>query len=137
MTVLQNNTKGMLIHKDVRFSAGEIKDIPADIAQIWLKIDGIVEYVDPGKNRVKEAAAQAKIAQLEAENKELREKIKALQNNEESETKDNFPDFFSMDVKELKEFCTKGKIKFPNNAGRDKMIAIVCKHYNLPLPQIA
>lgn len=79
MTVLQNNTKGMLIHKDIKFAAGEVKDIPADIAEIWLKINGIVEYVDPEKNKVKEAAALAKIAKLEAENKELKEKVKELE----------------------------------------------------------
>lgn len=79
MTVLQNNTKGMLIHKGIKFAAGAIQDIPADIAEIWLKINGVVEYVDPEKNKVKEAQSQAKIEKLEAENKELKEKVKELE----------------------------------------------------------
>lgn len=79
MTVLQNNTRGMLIHKNIRFAAGSVLDIPADIANIWLNIDGVVEYVDPEKNKVKEAALQSKIEKLEAENKELKEKIKELE----------------------------------------------------------
>lgn len=79
MTVLQNNTKGMLIHQGIKFAAGAIQDIPAEIAKIWLNIDGVVEYVDPEKNKVKEAQAQAKIEKLEAENKELKERVKKLE----------------------------------------------------------
>ena len=79
MTVLQNNTKGMLIHKGIKFAAGSVQDIPAEIAEIWLHIDGVVEYVDPEENKVKEAAAQAKIEKLEAENKELKAKVKELE----------------------------------------------------------
>lgn len=79
MTVLQNNTKGMLIHKGIKFASGEVKDIPAEVAEVWLKINGVVEYVDPEKNKVKEAQAQAKIEKLEAENKELKARVQELE----------------------------------------------------------
>lgn len=80
MTLLQNNTQGTLIHDKIVFKAGEILEIPKKVADMWLNIKGIVEYVDP--KEAKEAIAKATDAYkaLKAEFdklKEANEKLKA------------------------------------------------------------
>lgn len=57
MTLLQNNTPGTLIHDKIILKAGEILDVPKKVADMWLNIKGIVEYVDP--KEAKEAIAKA------------------------------------------------------------------------------
>lgn len=57
MTVLQNNTQTTYKHGDFILKAGEILEVPAKIAKIWLTVKGIVEYVDP--KEAKEAAEKA------------------------------------------------------------------------------
>lgn len=57
MAVLQNNTQTTYRHGDIILKAGEIMEIPAKVAKIWLTVKGIVEYVDP--KEAKEAAAKA------------------------------------------------------------------------------
>lgn len=78
--LLQNNTKTTFMHDDIVFKAGEILEVPKKVAELWLKAQGIVEYVDP--KEVKEAAAKAADAYkaLKAEFdklKEAHEKLKA------------------------------------------------------------
>lgn len=80
MTVLQNNTKGTFKHGDLILKAGQVLEVPKKIADIWLKVKGIVEYVDP--KEAKEAMAKATEAYkaLKAEFDKLKEahdKIKA------------------------------------------------------------
>lgn len=80
MTLLQNNTKTTFMHDGIIFKAGEILEVPKKIAEIWLKAQGVVEYVDP--KEAKEAAAKAADAYkaLKAEFdklKEVHEKLKA------------------------------------------------------------
>ena len=57
MTVLQNNTQTTYRHGEFILKAGEVLEVPAKIAKIWLTVKGIVEYVDP--KEAKEAAAKA------------------------------------------------------------------------------
>lgn len=75
MTVLQNNTKGTFKHGDFIIKAGEILEVPKKIAEVWLKVKGIVEYVDP--KEAKEAAAKAADAYkaLKAECEKLKEAL--------------------------------------------------------------
>ena len=79
---LENTSKLTLSHNDLVFGAGAIADIPDEIAKIWLKIDGVKQYVDPVKVKEEEeraaallVKANAKIAQLEKEVKELKAKL--------------------------------------------------------------
>lgn len=80
MTLLQNNTKGILKHGNFVLKAGEVLEVPKKIADIWLLIKDVVEYVDP--KEAKEAIAKATDAYkaLKAEFdklKEANEKLKA------------------------------------------------------------
>lgn len=76
--LLQNNTKTTFMHENIVFKAGEIKEIPKKIAELWLKAKGVVEYVDP--KEVREAAAKAADAYkaLKAEFDKLQEAYNAL-----------------------------------------------------------
>lgn len=76
---LENTSKMTLSHNNIVFGAGAVADIPDDVAAIWLKIDGIKQYVDPVKVKEEEeraaallAKANAKIAELEKEIAELK-----------------------------------------------------------------
>lgn len=53
--------------KIIEIGAGEVKDIPEDIAEIWLKTGEVVEFVEP-----KEAKA------LENENAKLKAELEAI-----------------------------------------------------------
>lgn len=53
--------------KTVRINAGEEKDIPDDIAKLWLATNKVVK-VDDGKK-------EAEIARLKAENEKLKAKV--------------------------------------------------------------
>jgi predicted nucleic acid-binding Zn-ribbon protein len=80
MALLQNNTKGTIRHGNFIIKAGEVLEVPKKVAEIWLKIKGIVEYVDP--KEAKEAIAKATDAYkaLKAEFDKLKEahdKLKA------------------------------------------------------------
>jgi hypothetical protein len=80
MTVVQNNTKGTFRHGDFILKAGQILEVPKKVADIWLTVKGIVEYVDP--KEAKEAIAKATDAYkaLKAEFDKLKvahDKIKA------------------------------------------------------------
>lgn len=55
---------------------GETKDIPEAIAEIWLKMPGVEQYIDQEELERAEKAAKAK---AEAEKKALEEQNKALQ----------------------------------------------------------
>ena len=63
---LINKTKNTLQHGEEFLRVGEIKDIPEAIAKIWLKLDGIEEYVEP-----------ADLAKLEKENEKLKKQLEA------------------------------------------------------------
>ena len=56
----------------VVINAGEIKEIPDDIAKIWVKMGDVVEFVDPAENKAKEEALKAEIEALKAENAKLK-----------------------------------------------------------------
>lgn len=53
--------------KIIEIGAGEVKDIPEDIAKIWLKTGEVVEFIEP-----KEAKA------LENENAKLKAELEAI-----------------------------------------------------------
>lgn len=53
-------------HGEYMLRVGETRDIPEAIAQIWLKLDGIEEYVEP-----------ADLAKLEKENEKLKKQLEA------------------------------------------------------------
>ena len=53
-------------HGEYMLRVGETKDIPEEIAKIWLKLDGIEEYVEP-----------ADLAKLEKENEKLKKQLEA------------------------------------------------------------
>lgn len=74
MITLQNNTNGTYIHGEYVLKPSGVVEIPDKIANIWLKIDGIVEYKDPQE-------AKAEKDQLEKENLELKKRLKNLKNN--------------------------------------------------------
>ena len=57
MTVIQNNTQGTFKHGEWIIKPGDILDVPKKIADIWLTVKGIVEYVDP--KEAKEAIDKA------------------------------------------------------------------------------
>lgn len=51
---------------------GEIKDVPEDVAEVWLKTGVIVEYIAPAEAKAKEEELLKKIEQLEKENAALK-----------------------------------------------------------------
>lgn len=63
---------------------GEIKDIPEQIAQIWLKIKGVEKYIDQAELERAEKAAKAKVEAeknaLEVANKALKAELEAVKN---------------------------------------------------------
>lgn len=106
---LQNKTKNDLQHSSlddkmhlevVELKAGSIKDIPEKIAKVWLKIKGIVEYIEPAIAKAKENALLKEIEELKKENNKLKG---------ESE----------LDI--LKKEATKLGIKFAKNIGVKKL----------------
>lgn len=79
---LENTSRTTLTHDSIVFKPGDISDIPDNVAKIWLKINGIKQFIDPVKVKEEEARAaallakaNAKIAELENEVKELKEKL--------------------------------------------------------------
>lgn len=64
---LINETRCTLVHEDVTFAPGEVKEIDKKIANIWLKIDGVKEYADPQEVKAAQEAAEKEIEALKAE----------------------------------------------------------------------
>ena len=75
---LENTTKSTLIHEDIVLNAGEVKDIPQNIAKIWLKINGVKQYVNPVEVEKKEHQAAAKLQEAEKKIAELEKEIDKL-----------------------------------------------------------
>lgn len=89
MITLQNTTKATYEHGEYKLTPGAILDIPDEIANIWLNIAGVIEYVDPAEAKAKEAKAAAEKAELEKENEALKaelEKLKAEAKAKEEKT---------------------------------------------------
>ena len=74
---IQNNTKTTYTHEDLKLLPdGAITEVNDEkVANIWLKIDGIVEYVEPKdvKQQIKEL--EDIIKELREENNELKRKL--------------------------------------------------------------
>ena len=83
MTVIQNNTQGTFKHGEWIIKPGDILDVPKKIADIWLTVKGIVEYVDPkeakeAKEAIDKAAEAYKALKKEYDKlKTAYEKLKA------------------------------------------------------------
>lgn len=84
---LQNKSKRSYVHSFLdknfklvllKLAPNEIKDIPDEVAKIWLKAKDIIEYVAPQD-----------LKKLEEENKKLKEKLENLdkQNSEPQKAK--------------------------------------------------
>lgn len=56
----------------------EAKEIPQEVANVWLKIDGVTEYVAPADLKEAEAKAKAEKEALEKENKALKAELAKL-----------------------------------------------------------
>lgn len=71
---LQNNTQTTYTHGDLKLLPnGAITEIENEkIANIWLKIDGIVEYIAPEDVKKEVEALKAEIEKLKKENAELK-----------------------------------------------------------------
>lgn len=63
---LHNQSSRNYIHDNYILEAGEVADIPSDIASIWLQTKDIIKYSDP-----------LDAEKLEAENLALKAKLKA------------------------------------------------------------
>lgn len=85
---LQNNTHTTYIHGDLKLLPnGEVTEVKDEkVAKIWLKIDGIVEYVAPENAKKEVKALKAEIAKLKAENAALKKAApKEEKNNKNNE----------------------------------------------------
>lgn len=58
--------------QSIVLNANEVKEIPDDIAKIWLKMGEVVEFVAPEDAKAKEEALKAEIEALKAENAKLK-----------------------------------------------------------------
>lgn len=63
---LINKTMNTLQHGEHFLRVNAVEDIPEEIAKVWLKINGIEEYVEP-----------ADLAKLEKENEKLKKQLEA------------------------------------------------------------
>lgn len=54
---LENTSRLTLSHGEFVFSPGAVSEIPDKIAKIWLKIDGIKQYVNPEEVKANETKA--------------------------------------------------------------------------------
>ena len=87
----EQDEKGYL--KDVLYTvaAGGVADVPDEVAQVWLKIPGVVQYVAPEDLKKVEEEAKAKQAALEKENEALKAKLAELEAKEEKAEKETKP----------------------------------------------
>lgn len=77
MKLINNSENGLMhtIGSNIYFLAkGAIADIPKDVANIWLKIKGIKEYIEPKDLEKAKEEAEA----LKAELKKLKTDIKKV-----------------------------------------------------------
>lgn len=110
---LQNNTQTTYTHGEFKLlpngAITEIKD--EKVANIWLKIDGIVEYVAPEDAKKEVEALNAEIAKLKAE-------IKALK---EGKKEDKDEDKESVSLDDLKKEADELGISYAKNIGAGKL----------------
>lgn len=78
MITLQNTTKATYEHGKYKLNPEAIKEVPDKIANIWLNIPGVIEYINPAEAKAKEAKAEGEIKALQKENDELKAKIAEL-----------------------------------------------------------
>lgn len=79
----EKDEKGYLKDTTYTVAAGGVVDVPDKVAQVWLKIPGVVRYVAPEDLKKVEEEAKAKQAALEKENEALKAKLAALEAKEE------------------------------------------------------
>ena len=72
---IQNNTKTTYTHNDLKLLPdGAITEVTDEkVANIWLKIDGVVEYVEPEDVKATIKALNEEIEKLKKENAALKE----------------------------------------------------------------
>lgn len=61
----------------------EVKEIPQEVANVWMKINGVEEYVAPADLKKAEEKAKAEKEALEKENAELKAELEKLKKAEE------------------------------------------------------
>ncbi len=60
-----NNSKLNLSHGVYTLKIGETLDVPKDVADIWLKLDGVTKYVTPEDLEAEKAKAVAEALKAE------------------------------------------------------------------------
>lgn len=58
--------------KFINLEPNKTVEVDEKLAEKWLKIDGVEEYIDPEKAKKEEAKLKAEIEQLKAENDKLK-----------------------------------------------------------------
>ncbi|DAB09776.1 TPA: hypothetical protein CPT95_03585 [Candidatus Gastranaerophilales bacterium HUM_15] len=78
-----NNLSHVIVEKGKNITYfianGDFGEVPKKVAEIWLKIPGVTEYVEPADLEKAEAEAKAKQEAMEKENAELKKKLEALE----------------------------------------------------------
>ena len=102
MKVINKSGNGLchsLYIKDVfttfYLATGEAKDIPDEIAAIWLNLPGVEKYIDQADlekaEREAKAKAEAEKKELEAKNKALEAQLEAMKKEAKPATKAKAP----------------------------------------------
>lgn len=92
---------------------GEVKDIPKDVAEVWLKTGAVVEYIAPVEAKAKEKELLQKIEQLEKENAAL---------------KGNDNNTCPFDIEALKKEADELDIKYNKNISAEKLLEKINEH---------
>ena len=74
-----NNLSHVIVEKGKNIANGDFGEVPKKVAEIWLKIPGVTEYVEPEDLEKAKIEAKAKQEALEKENAELKKKLEALE----------------------------------------------------------
>lgn len=79
---LINNGTNPLAHGVHKLPKGGVAEIPDDIAEDWLKINGVKQYVSPADLEIAakkaKAEADAKVKAIEDENEKLKAELEIL-----------------------------------------------------------
>lgn len=79
MTVtLINRGKHSLVHQEYNLLPHQTIEVPENIAELWLNIEGIEKYIDPAEAKAKEVKAAEVTAKLEKENEALKAELEKL-----------------------------------------------------------
>ena len=87
--VLKNDTKTTYSHGVYTLNPGSTLPIPEDIANIWLQVKGINEYIDPAVSKQAEAKAKEETDKIKSELEKAKDEIEKLkaENEKLKETK--------------------------------------------------